>query len=60
MVLRNSRTPPVALCRPNLASARLHFLDDLILVLALMNRNRWCAKTDQISRDAQFGVFQLR
>jgi len=41
-------------------SARLHFLDDFIFVLALMNRDRRGSKTSQTSWDAQFGVFQLR
>src|SRR5262249_39704157 len=41
-------------------SARLHFLDDLILVLALMNDDNGGSKTGQARRDTQLGVFQLR
>ena len=40
--------------------ARLHILDDLILVLALMNGDLGYSKTGQISRDVQFRIFQLR
>ena len=39
---------------------RLHFFDDLICVIALMNSDHRGAKAGQISRNAQFGVFQLR
>ena len=41
-------------------SARLHFLDDLIYVITLMNSDLGYSKTGQISWDTQFGVFQLR
>ena len=40
--------------------ARLHILDDLILVLTLMNNNRRCSTAGQISWDVQFRIFQLR
>jgi hypothetical protein len=41
-------------------SARLHILDDLIYIITFMNNDLGYSKAGQISRDAQFGVFQLR
>src|SRR5262249_18859668 len=41
-------------------SAGLHFLDDLVLVPAIMNNDGRCSKASQISWDDQFGFFQLR
>ena len=41
-------------------SACLHVLDDLIYVITFVNNDLGYSKTGQISREAQFGIFQLR